>query len=91
MSSAYILAERKIIEDANKGIDTTGHLAEQGWSMEFESTPEDFARPSQKEEILAKAREVRKQINEAIENEQYEVLPHLNKVLTILEAQYKRL
>ena len=87
MSSAYILAERKIIEDANKGIDTTGHLAEAGWSMEFEDTPQT----SKKQEILDKAKEIRKQINEALENEQYEALPHINKVLTILEAQYKRL
>ena len=91
MSSAYILAERRIIEDAAEGIDTTGHLAEaekQGISFEFEVGAKSL---TDKELLYEKAVEVRKQLDEAINNDDFESAKALQELLNVIEKKYNRL
>ena len=95
MSSAYILAERKIIEDAASGIDTTGHIAEQQRTIEFVS-PEEFYQADKNkpmtiaEEILEKAREVREKLDDAIHNNNFVKAKMFQQILDGLEKQYNR-
>ena len=95
MSSAYIHAEAKIINDAQNGIDTTGHIADMKQTISFESpsvTPEEFYQASSpKESLLSKAREVRRQLDEAIDNDEYEKADMLQSVLDAIQAKYDKL
>ena len=88
MSSAYILAEKKIIEDAARGIDTTGHLAEQSIDFEFEPGDRDL---TDKELLYEKAVEVRKQLDKAIELNEFKKAKQLQELLNIIEIKYKKL
>ena len=94
MSSAYIHAERKIINDAANGIDTTGHIEE---ANSYQS-PEDFYYEvtgredlSEKDKLYSKALEVRKQLNEAIDNDDYKKAELLQLTLDMLEYKYNKL
>ena len=95
MSTAYILAEQRIINDAAHGIDTTGHIAAQSHFV-IEDTPESFhfevGRPMNDKELLYnKAQEVRKQLENAIENEDYEKAQLLQHTLDVIERKYNKL
>ena len=104
MASAYILAERQIIDDASRGIDTTGHIAEtQGYTFYTSSTsPEEhFAKEvdifgnlkpfDEKESILEKARNVRKKLDEAIANDEFEKAEIYQITLDALQRKYDKL
>ena len=90
MASAYIHAERKIIDDASLGIDTTGHMAE-AESYTTTSTAESFHFSTAKQDLFAKAVEVRRQLEEAINNEEYEKASLLQELLDTIERKYGRM
>ena len=100
MRAAYIDAERLIIQEAEKGNDLTG--AETSYTIAFEPmSPEEFAKHekdgkgniklSEEEYLLAKARQVREQLDQALYDEDYIKAKMLQTVLNGLERKYNRL
>ena len=94
MSSAYILAERKIIDDAHNGIDTTGHIAQYDSMSPEEQFEADFQfnrKLSDKELLKEKADEVRRQYDEAMDAEDYLRAGALHELLNVIQIKYDRL
>ena len=98
MSSAYIHAERKIINDATQGIDTTGHMREQFGPMNAEQFFEfevdslgNMKSVTEKDILLDKAREVRNQLEEAIDNDEFEKAELLQRTLNAIQSKYNKL
>ncbi len=99
MSSAYIHAESKIIGEAEKGNDLTGFT--QHDSVSYTSTPESFhfevdnfgnmKHIGAKEALLEKAKEVRKQLDEAIDNDEFEKAELLQQALNAIQTKYNKL
>ena len=95
MSSAYILAEKKIIEDTAQGNDPTGH-DNVSYYFTTSSSPEEFhlefSKPrTEKELLLEKAQEIRKQLDDAIHAEEYSRAEALQKLLNVIEKKYNKL
>ena len=104
MSSAYIQAESQIINSAAQGIDLTGYTTDNpNVTYTFEPmNPEDFfakevdgfgnlKNVDDKEEILKRARRVRKQLDEAIAEDNFEKAEILQNTLNILQKKYDKL
>ena len=101
MTTAYINAERMIIENSNRGIDITGHdtfYKDRGVSLDnFEGAIEDLEflkggtplTPS--DEVWEAAKEVRAKLDEAIEKDEYVKAEMLQNVLDGLQEQYNKL
>lgn len=95
MASAYIKAEQKIISEAEKGVDLTGFTHNDSKTIVFESTTvEEFAqeeRMSEKDKLEKDGIEIKKQIENAIQNEDYESAEALTKLFNVLRDRWKRL
>ena len=101
MKAAYIAAERQIISDAQKGIDLTGF--NEATTIAFEPmSPQDFFQAevdafgnmkklSEADVIFEKAKEVRKKLDNALDEENYLKAEMFQNILNGLEKQYNRL
>ncbi len=93
MRAAYILAEQSIIDAASKGIDIIYDPDTTSYSMEM--GPEDFFRTEQplndEESLLKKAREVKKKLDDAIQDEDYTKAQMFQNILDGLEIKYNKL
>jgi len=95
MRSAYIDAERIIVEEASKGNDLTG-FDSQVITFTSESTgPIEFFNEMSKplsiaEEILEKAREVREKLDNAIHADDYVKAQMYQNILNGLEEKYNK-
>ncbi len=96
MRAAYILAEQSIIESASRGIDLTGYESS-NYTIAFEDMgPEQFFSTStgsvdEAESLLSKAREVRKKLDDAIQNDDYIKAQTFQNILNGLEIKYNKL
>ena len=103
MKAAYISAEREIINEANKGNDLTGWDKQPDVLTEFgPMSAEEFhnfevdgfgniKNISAGDMLLDRAREVRKKLDIAIQDENYVKASMLQNVLNGIEIEYKKL
>lgn len=100
MSTAYIHAEQKIITEAEQGNDITGF---QSGGYEKQMTPEQFhdeitfdgyGNPhplTPKEMLYDKAKEVLKQLQQAVQDEDYRKASLLDQTLKVIKIKYDKL
>lgn len=106
MRSAYIAAEQLIVNEASKGNDLTGiETVTEADNITWTSsstTPEDFFAAeidqfgnirniSEAEMLLEQARELRKQLDNAIQNEEYDKAKILQDTLDKVQIKYNKL
>jgi len=107
MVSAYVAAEKYIIEENSKGNDPTGSESAITYytttTAEFDPmTPQEFfskevdafgnlKNVDRKEELLDKARRVRELLDKAIANDEFEKAKVYQRTLDILEERYNNL
>ena len=93
MRSAYILAERSIIESTNKGVDITGsdRMSEMGPQEFFEFESQVFGSKTKREEIIAQMQALEDQGRILLDEEKYESLELIKKAWEILNNKLNRL
>ena len=98
MVRAYIEAERRIIEDASKGVDLTGYSTTTTFlpmdAETFHYQVDGFGNikhESEKEGLYKKAQVIRQQVNDAIAEEDYERAEVLEKLLRVIKDKYDKL